>query len=56
MATFFMANYTITVTDSDKNEMAFETALAADTAVKVETCEGTNNGFRALVFGIQATK
>lgn len=48
--------YTITVTDSDKYEMAFETALAADTAVKVETCEGTNTGFRALVFGIQATK
>ena len=48
--------YTITVTDSDKYEMAFETALAADTAVKVETCEGTNSGFRALVFGIQATK
>ena len=48
--------YTITVTDSDKYEMAFETALAADTTVKVETCEGTNTGFRALLFGIQAAK
>ena len=48
--------YTVTVAASDKYEIAFESALAADTAVKVETCEGTNTGFRAIVFGIQAAK
>ena len=48
--------YTATVSDSDKYEIVFESALAADTAVKVETFEGTNTGFRALLFGIQAAK
>ena len=48
--------YTATVSDSDKYEIVFESALAADTAVKVETFEGTNTGFRALLFGIQAVK
>ena len=48
--------YTATVTASDKYEIAFDSALAAETSVKVETCEGTNTGFRALIFGIQAAK
>ena len=48
--------YTATVTASDKYEITFDTALAADTTVKVETCAGTNTGYRAIIFGIQATK
>ena len=48
--------YTATVTASDKYEITFDTALAAETTVKVETCAGTNTGYRAIIFGIQATK
>lgn len=50
------APYAVTITDSDKYEITLAEALAADTTVKVETYEGTNTGYRAFVFGVQAVK
>ncbi|MBQ6198735.1 MAG: hypothetical protein IJK44_05850 [Bacteroidales bacterium] len=47
--------YTITVTDSDKYAFNLGGALPQDTPVTVETYEGTNNGKRAIIFGIQAS-
>ena len=47
--------YTITVTDSDKYAFNLGGALPQDTPVTVETYEGTNNGKRAILFGIQAS-
>ncbi len=48
--------YTITVADSDKYAFNLGGALSQDTHVTVETYEGTNNGKRAIIFGIQASK
>ncbi len=47
--------YTITVADSDKYAFNLGGALSQDTPVTVETYEGTNNGKRAIIFGIQAS-
>lgn len=47
--------YTLTVTEADKFGFNLGGALAADTPVTVETCEGTNAGKRAILFGIQAS-
>lgn len=48
--------YGITVTASDKYAFNLDAALAADTEFKVETFEGTNNGTRVFLFGIQASE
>lgn len=48
--------YNVTVTDSDKYYLRFDSALSSDTSVSVETYEGNNKGFRAFLFGVQAVK
>ena len=45
------APYTMTVADTDKYTLTFDSALAADTEVTVET---TGSAYRAILFGIQA--
>ena len=45
------APYTMTVTATDKYTLTFDSALAADTEVTVET---TGSAYRAILFGIQA--
>jgi hypothetical protein len=41
----------MTVADTDRYTVSFDTALAADTDVTVET---TGSAYRAIIFGIQA--
>ena len=45
------APYTMTVAATDKYTLTFDSALAADTEVTVET---TGSAYRAILFGIQA--
>lgn len=46
--------YTITVSDTDKYVIELPEALAADTDVTVETYQGTNKGYRAIIIGSKA--
>lgn len=46
--------YVVTVTDTDKYSFKFDSPLAADTSVKVETYAGNKKGYRAFLFGVQA--
>ena len=48
--------YAITVANSDKYKISLGSALAAATEVKVETYEGTNKGYRAFIFAVQASE
>ena len=48
--------FTLTVAATDKFGFNLGGALAADTPVTVETYAGTNNGYRAILFGIQASE
>ena len=46
--------YTMTVTDSDKYTITLDSAVSADTTVKMETYDGS--GYRAIIFGVKASE
>ena len=48
--------YVVTVTDTDKYSFKFDSPLAAETSVKVETYAGNKKGYRAFLFGVKAVK
>lgn len=48
--------YEFNLSASDKYEIVLDSALAADTEMKVETYEGNNTGKRAFVLGVNAEK
>jgi hypothetical protein len=47
--------YEVTVTNSDHFTITLDAALAAETVAKVETIAGEKSGFRAFIFGVQAS-
>ena len=47
--------YNVTVTNSDHFTITLDAALAAETVAKVETIAGEKSGFRAFIFGVQAS-
>jgi hypothetical protein len=47
--------YEVTVTNSDHFTITLDAALAAETVAKVETFAGEKTGYRAFIFGVQAS-
>ena len=48
--------YNVTVTESDKYSIKFDSPLASESSVQVETYAGNKKGYRAFLFGVKAVK